>query len=114
MLSRSADPCLDIDLHADRAVVRILAPHFGALDAQPPDEELLSLLGEGGQTVLALDFGNVSFVSSDGLAILLRLHKRLSADGRRLAVFNLRPHVYEVFSVTHLDTVLDVRPLEAA
>ena len=35
-------------------------------------------------------------------------------SGRRLAILNLQPHVYEVFSVTRLNTLFDVRQQEAA
>ena len=114
MLSRSDDPSLDVNIEGDRAVVRISAPHFGSVDGEPADARLLSLIGELDQNLLALDFGNVNFMSSLGLALLLKLHKRLAASGRRLAVLNLQPHVYELFSVTRLDTVLDVRQQGAA
>jgi anti-anti-sigma factor len=103
-----------IDVHGDRAVVRIPAPSFGAVDEEPTDERFLSLFGQTDRAVLALDFANVSFVSSIGLATLLRLHKKLAAGGRRLAVLNVRPDIYEVFSVTKLTTVLDVQQQEAA
>jgi anti-anti-sigma factor len=105
---------LDLDIDGDRAVVRIPATHFGAVDGAADDERLLSLLGELAQTHLSLDFGNVTFLSSIGLALLLRLHKCRAESGRRLAVLNLQPHVYELFSVTRLNTVLDVCPQEAA
>jgi anti-anti-sigma factor len=113
MVSRS-DSRPDIAIAGDRAVVRIPAPNFGAVDEEPADERLLSLLGQTDRKVLALDFANVNFVSSIGLAVLLRLRKQLAANGRRLAVLNVRPEVYEVFSVTKLTTVFDVQQQEAA
>jgi anti-anti-sigma factor len=114
MSSRPETPSLDVSFEGDRAVVRMPAPHFGSVEAEAADSRLLGLVGELEQTLLALDFGDVSFMSSLGLALLLTLHKRLAESGRRLAVVNLQPHIYEVFSVTRLDTVLDVRPQEAA
>jgi anti-anti-sigma factor len=105
---------LNLDIDGDRAVVRIPATRFGAVDGETDDERMLSLLADLAPTHLALDFGNVTFLSSIGLAILVRLHKRRAAQGRRLAVLNLQPHLYELFSVTRLNTVLDVRPQQAA
>jgi anti-anti-sigma regulatory factor len=46
--------------------------------------------------------------------MLLKLRKRLVESGRRLVLLNLQPHIYDIFSVTHLTTVLDVRQQEAA
>ncbi len=114
MLSRSHASSLDVNIEGNRAVVLIPTPHFASVDGEPADARLLSLIGELEHPVLALDFGNVNFMSSLGLALLLKIHKRLAASGRRLAVVNLRPHIYELFSVTRLDTVLDVRQREVA
>jgi anti-anti-sigma factor len=113
MVSPSA-PRLDTAVPGDRAVVRIPVPNFGAVDGEPTDEQILSLLGQTDRKVLALDFANVSFVSSIGLATLLRLRKQLAAKGQRLAVLNVQPHVYEVFTVTKLTAVLDVQQQGAA
>jgi len=114
MLSRTDAPSLQVDIAGDRAIVHIPVREFGTVDGVPTDESLLAHIEEVQQTQLSLDFGQVRFVSSLGLAMLLQLNKRLTARGRRLALVNLQPHVYEVFSVTHLNTVLDVRQQEAA
>jgi anti-anti-sigma factor len=108
MPSHSDASSLALDAECDRAVVRILAVQFGEADA----ERLLSLLGKASQPVLALDFGSVAFLSSMGMASLVRLNKDLAAKGRRLAIVNLHPHIYEMFSVTGLHNVLDVRQQE--
>jgi anti-anti-sigma factor len=87
---------------------------FGTLEQQPDDAQLLSNIGELQQQQLILDFSNVQFLTSHGLAMLLTLRKRLAKRGRRLVILGPQPHVYEVFSVTRLDTVFDVRQQEAA
>jgi hypothetical protein len=46
--------------------------------------------------------------------MLVTLHARLEAQGRRLVITNLLPHVYHVFSVTSPTTLLDVRLQEVA
>ena len=114
MMSRTDAHSLSIEIDGDTAIVHIPTTQFGSMDAGPADEHLLFLIEEVQQTQVSLDFGNVSFVSSIGLALLLRLHKHLSEGGRHLAIVNVQPLVYEVFVVTHLNTVLDVRQQETA
>ena len=114
MASRSAAGPLRIDIDGDRAVIRIPEDSFGAPDGASADHRLLRLVEELDQPHLTLDFGAVDFLSSLGLATLLTVHKQLRARDGRLAVVNVRPHIYEIFAVTRLTTVLDVRGQEAA
>jgi anti-sigma B factor antagonist len=57
-----------------------------------------------------VDFGGIEFFNAAALTVLLRLQKQLAASGRRLCLFNLRPAVAEVFEVTRLDRLFDIRP----
>jgi anti-sigma B factor antagonist len=59
---------------------------------------------------LVLDFRNVSFIQSDELGTLVTLHKKMTAASGRLTLTNLTPLVREVFAVTKLDRVLEIRP----
>jgi anti-anti-sigma factor len=114
MASRSNAPTLHADSDGDTAVVRIPDSHFGIPDGLPADQGLLRLLRDLGPSQLTLDFGAVDFLGSLGLAALLTAHKQLRARGGRLTVMNVRPHVYEVFTVTRLTTVFEVCQQEAA
>jgi anti-anti-sigma regulatory factor len=107
-----SSPELRIDGH--RAVVRLQHPSFGTVDRQHDDEQLLSFVLQLEHEQLALDFRKVKLVTSQGLSMLVRLHARLEAQGRRLVITNLLPHVYHVFSVTSPTTLLDVRLQEVA
>jgi hypothetical protein len=42
------------------------------------------------------------------LGTLITLHQRLKACGGRLTLFNLNAQVYEVFTMTHLQTLLGI------
>jgi anti-anti-sigma factor len=77
--------------------------------AIPLGEDLAALAGTPGQGPLLLDLGNVEFLSSTMLGILVHVHRRLRAAGRPFTVANLNPVIYEVFDVTRLTTFLDVR-----
>jgi anti-anti-sigma factor len=98
--------------HGDRTVLRFVAPEV-ALDERTTgsvEEHLLALVGSFPAGRLELDLGNVTYLNSSALRLLLRLHKRLRDRGGRLVVANLAPQVYEVFEVTRLHTLLDIRP----
>jgi anti-anti-sigma factor len=72
-------------------------------------DELFALAEEPSESDLVLDFGNVEYVASTALDTLVSLHKNLLARGRRLTIGNLMPQVHEVFAVTRLDDLLDLR-----
>jgi anti-anti-sigma factor len=72
-------------------------------------EHLLALAELAGPARLLLDFGNVDYISSLGLGLLVFLNKQLRAAGRHLTIVNLSEQVYEVFVVTSLDRILDLR-----
>lgn len=57
---------------------------------------------------LLLDFTCVERINSLELGTLIGLHKRVTASGGRLTLFNLSPQVFSVFAVTRLDTFLHI------
>jgi anti-anti-sigma factor len=61
--------------------------------------------------MLYLDLGNVCVATAEGLGALVRLNCDVRARGGKTVLLNVTTDVYEVFEVTRLVTVLDVRPL---
>ena len=61
-----------------------------------------------GDRHLLLDFSNVKRLSSCELGTLITLHQRLIRSGGRLTLFNLSARVFELFSLTRLDTLLGI------
>ncbi len=57
---------------------------------------------------LLLDFTNVEYLNSLELGTLITLHKRMKAAGGQLTLFNLDAQVYEIFTTTHLQTVMGI------
>jgi anti-anti-sigma factor len=57
---------------------------------------------------LLLDFTNVEALNSIELGTLVTLHKQIGNAGGRLTLFNLNSQVFELFTVTHLDTLLNI------
>jgi anti-sigma B factor antagonist len=57
---------------------------------------------------LVFDLGQVEFVTSEALGVLVTLNKRVTASGGCLTLLNVREEVYEVFEVTKLTRILRV------
>ena len=73
-------------------------------------EELLSLAGNGDEVPKVLiNLENVRFLSSAAINKLIVLEKRLKSGGGGVKISNVSPEVGEVFSITHLDSVFDIR-----
>ncbi|HCA05549.1 MAG TPA: anti-sigma factor antagonist [Ruminococcaceae bacterium] len=58
-----------------------------------------------GVTKLTIDFGDVNYVSSAGLRVLLMLQKKMMAQGE-MKLVNVTEPVCEVFEVTGFDEIL--------
>ena len=101
---------LRVRAEGDAVTVRLRDRALDDRNAEAVGEELLHLVAELYRPRLRLDLGGVTRLSSTGLGKLLVLLKRVRAAGGQLAVDNAEPAVYEVFQVTRLVPVLDVRP----
>lgn len=89
-------------------VVRITDKELRGPDAQALGDRLCALV-EQGHRDLHLDFGSVVYLESLVLGRLVTLYKKLRAVGGHLMVYNVDDELYEVFQVTNLTTLLDVR-----
>ena len=54
------------------------------------------------------DIGGLEYISSAGLGLLLKAHKRLMAGGGRLRLVNVNSHIYDIFRFSGFDQVFDV------
>ena len=62
---------------------------------------------------LLLNFSSVEFLSSAALGKLITLDKKVKANGGRLKLSNIRPEIYEVFAITKLNKLFDIKDDEA-
>jgi anti-anti-sigma factor len=90
-----------------RVIVR--EAHLDTWRAHALGEYLLALAGRVNGGLLEVDLGEVAYLCATCLGKLIALDRRLRALGGRLALLNVAAAVYEVFEVTHLLDVLDVR-----
>ena len=71
-------------------------------NAKQFEDELLAVAESGDVT---LDAGELEYISSAGLRVLLKLKKSRG----NVTVINVTPDIYDIFSVTGFDNILDVK-----
>ena len=72
-------------------------------------EQILKLI-EGGMTKIIVDCRKLTYISSWGLGVLLRLHKRARSAGGEVKIANVHSRIVAVLSVTHLDKIFGIYP----
>lgn len=76
-------------------------------------QEMFRLVEEDHRTRLLLNFSAVEFLSSAALGKLITLDKKVKANKGKLKLSNIRPEIYEVFAITKLNKLFDIRDDEA-
>ena len=76
-------------------------------------QELFQLIEEEKRSSLLLNFSSVEFLSSAALGKLITIDKRVKAPGGKLQLRNIRPEIYEVFAITKLNKLFDIKDDEA-
>jgi len=77
-------------------------------------EQLFSLVDEAGRKKILLNFGNVEYLSSAALGKLITLNKKLQTAGGKLILCNIDPQIYEVFEITKLNKLFNIKAEEQA
>jgi anti-anti-sigma factor len=83
------------------------------LNIQELGQELFQLVEEDNKTRLLLNFQHVEFLSSAALGKLITLDKKVKAHGGKMKLSNIRPEIYEVFAITKLNKLFDIKDDEA-
>lgn len=71
--------------------------------------QLFGLVEEEGRKKVVLDFSNVEYLSSAALGKLITMDKKVKAAGGKLRLCSIRPDIYEVFAITKLNKLFDIR-----
>ncbi len=72
-------------------------------------EKLYGLV-HAGERHLELDLGRIDgLIGSAVLAMFVTLHRKLMVCGGTLVIRNLKPHIRELFEITCLNRILDIR-----
>jgi anti-anti-sigma factor len=105
-------PFLRVENAEEVTRVTLATRELGEVNLQAIGEELFAIadrLSHHGR--LELDLGEVRYLTSTALGKLLGLHKRVRDRGGRLVIANVTDLVHEIFEVTQLHRILDVRRL---
>lgn len=78
----------------------------GRLDAAQCAKAQEFLDGAADRSVF--DFGGLEYISSAGLGVLLKTHKRLMAGGGRLRLVRVNNHIFDIFRYSGFDQVFEV------
>jgi len=83
------------------------------LSIQELGQELFQLVEVEKRNKLALNFAGVDFLSSSALGKLITLEKKIKAHNGQMKLCNIRPQIHEVFVITKLNRLFDIRKDEA-
>jgi anti-sigma B factor antagonist len=75
--------------------------------------ELFQLVEQENRGKLLLNFSKVDFLSSAALGKLITLDKKVKSRSGKLKLSNIRPEIYEVFAITKLNKLFDIKNDEA-
>jgi anti-anti-sigma factor len=88
----------------------------GDLDSRA-DDTLNAAYGEVvaiGSKRMTLDFHDVGYINSTGIALVVRLLADARRDGRGVRAVGLTPHYREIFRITRLSDFMDIVEGDAA
>ena len=60
--------------------------------------------------VVTLDCARLEYLSSAGLGVLLKTHKRLLGAGGKLRLTDVSRHLQDIFSYSGFDQILEIEP----
>ncbi len=78
-------------------------------DIKALQESIMPIIeSASGRINLILDFGNVRFLSSAVLGLLIRISKRIYENDGQLRLCSINPKIYEIFKITRLTKTFDI------
>jgi len=105
---------LDVNEVGDVTVVRFRDHKIVEdINIQQLGQEMFRLIEVDNRDKLLLNFSSVDFLSSAALGKLITLDKKMKAHGGALKLSNIRPEIYEVFAITKLNRLFDIKDDEA-
>jgi len=100
---------MSYDIRVDKRVVLIdLEGKIYVEDAALLRERLIELINEG-QRQFVFNMQKATYIDSSGLGVLVAIHKRALEMGGGIVVQGLQGAVKELFVMTRLNKVFDIR-----
>ena len=105
---------IDVSKVGDVTVVKFLDKKIlDEAGIQELGAELFALVEHDNRKSIVLNFSNVDFLSSAALGKLITLDRKVKTAKGRLKMCLIRPEILEVFQITKLNKVFDIRGEEA-
>ena len=99
-----------MDVNAERAGATLIAKTGGRVDgtnASDFQDALKNVISPEDEAVI-LDFGELSYISSAGLRVILLTAKDMRTANVRFAVCSLTQSVRDVFTISGFDQIIDI------
>ena len=105
---------IDVSESANVSVVRFKDQKIIDPEAiQELGQELFDLVEKEDRKKLVLNFSNVEFLSSAALGKLITFEKKSKRRDAELILTNISPEIYQVFAITNLDKLFQIKDSEA-
>ena len=76
-------------------------------------QELFDLVEEDDRKKIVLNFETVEFLSSAALGKLITFEKKAKRNDAQLILTNISPEIFQVFAITNLDKLFNIKDSEA-
>ena len=100
---------LKVEQFGKDTLVKFVGVQIPIDEETPIGEDFVSMVKDGSQGNVYLDLANVQYLTSLELERLVYLYKKMKEQDRQIILCNTNPEVYEVFQITNLSKLLDVR-----
>jgi len=77
---------------------------------QSLEKTFMPLIEQAGKIRLLIDFGNVQFLTSSVLGLLIRINRKVYQSEGKLRLCSINPKILEIFKITRLDKVFEIFP----
>jgi len=105
---------IEVSESASVSVIRFLDQKILDSEAiQELGQELFDLVERDDRKKLVLNFENVEFLSSAALGKLITFEKKSKRGGAQLILTNISPEIFQVFAITNLDKLFQIKESEA-
>jgi anti-sigma B factor antagonist len=106
MPTKPPSPWFQVNRVGEITVVTFLLDRI--MEVEAPYGKELAQLGEVGIRRLVLNFAGVERLDSHIVAVIIRLHKKLTAAGGRLGLCRINPGMYKTFETLKLPRLLHI------
>jgi stage II sporulation protein AA (anti-sigma F factor antagonist) len=93
-------------LEVQSTVVLRLIGRLDGLTSPDLDMQIKQLIAQNKHKFI-LDFGQLDYISSAGLRVLLMLQKQLKGVGGKSILVNLKPDIHHIFDISGFSVIFD-------